>query len=48
MANLKLNYIPLLEGTTNYAVWAWAMIRTLQAKDLWTHVEGVEDNPLSP
>jgi hypothetical protein len=48
MANLKLDYIPLFEGATNYAAWARATIRTLQAEDLWTHVKGVEDDPLSP
>jgi hypothetical protein len=47
MSDLKLKYIPILEGSTNYTAWARTTTTTLQAEDLWTHIEGVESDPLS-
>jgi hypothetical protein len=48
MAKMKLDHIPLLEGTINYTEWARAMKRVLQAEGLWAHAAGVRDDPLSP
>jgi hypothetical protein len=47
MAQLKLDHIPVLEGASNYTKWAHSTMRVLQGEGLWSHAEGVEDDPLS-
>jgi hypothetical protein len=46
MSNLKLDHIPLLQGSHNYSEWAKAMRYTLLGEDLWKYItEGT--NPVN-
>jgi hypothetical protein len=44
---LKLDHIPLLQGTANALEWFRSMTQTLKAEGVWGHVEGVENDPTS-
>lgn len=48
MSSLRLDHIPILEGTSNFPEWRRAMERTLMGEGVWGHAEGEEGDPLSP
>jgi hypothetical protein len=46
MSNVKLDHIPILQGSHNYSEWAKVMCYTLLGEDLWKYIaKGV--NPVN-
>src|SRR5271168_2558775 len=43
--SLKINVIPTLAGSSNYPEWEQQIRRFLQSEDLYSHIEGDENNP---
>src|ERR1700678_540045 len=46
--SLKIDSIPVLAGSINYPEWEQQIQRFLQSEDLYSHVEGDEDDPNAP
>ena len=46
--SLKIDAIPVLAGSSNYSEWEQQVKRFLQSEDLYSHIEGDEDNPNAP
>jgi hypothetical protein len=46
--SLKIDSIPILAGSSNYPKWEQQIRRFLQSEDLYSHIEGDEDNPNAP
>ena len=46
--SLKIDSIPVLAGSINYPEWEQQIRRFLQSEDLYSHVEGDEDDPNAP
>ena len=46
--SLKIDSIPILAGSSNYAEWEQQIKRFLQSEDLYSHIEGDEANPNGP
>jgi len=43
--SLKVDAIPILAGSSNYSEWEQQIKHFLQSEDLYSHIEGEEDNP---
>ena len=43
--SLKIDVIPTLAGSSNYPEWEQQIRRFLQSEDLYSHIEGDENNP---
>ena len=43
--SLKIDAIPILAGASNYPEWEQQIKRFLQSEDLYSHIEGDENNP---
>ena len=46
--SLKIDSIPTLVGSSNYAEWEQQIKRFLQSEDLYSHIEGDEIDPNAP
>ena len=46
--SLKIDAIPILAGSSNYPEWEQQIKRFLQSEDLYSHIEGEENNPNAP
>ena len=46
--SLKINSIPILAGSSNFAEWEQQIKQFLQSEDLYSHIEGDDANPNAP
>ena len=46
--SLKIDSIPILAGSSNFAEWEQQIKQFLQSEDLYSHIEGDEANPNAP